>query len=94
MKRTLIIDDNVSEGKFPNAIIISRKDAFKIINLKDGEEIELSGKYTTKAKLDGNKYIFSGLTFEYIEIEKEKADAIINKFYYIGQKLAPDKPKK
>jgi len=94
MKNTLIIDDNATQEKFPNAIIISKSDAFAIYSLKEGEEITLTSKYTKTAKLIDNKYIFSGLGFDNIPLSKEAVDNIINKSYYIGQKLKADKPKK
>jgi len=94
MKNTLIIDDNATQENFPNAIIITKRDAFNIYNLKEGDEIKLTSKYTKKAKLIDNTYIFSGINFEKATLSKEAVDNIINKFYYIGQKLKADKPKK
>jgi len=94
MKNTLIIDDNVTQESFPNAIIINKEDAFNIYNLKEGDEIKLTSKYTKKAKFINNTYIFSGIDFDNASLPKESVDNIINKFYYIGQKLKADKSKK
>ncbi|UOD34074.1 hypothetical protein DSN97_07870 [Deferribacteraceae bacterium V6Fe1] len=94
MKNTLIIDDNATQEKFPNAIIISKTDAFIIYGLKEGEKVTLTNKYTKAVKLIDNNYIFSGIGFDNISLPKEAVDNIINKSYYIGQKLRADKPKK
>lgn len=94
MKTTLIIDEKATQEDFPNAIIITKMDAFNIYNLKDGEEIQLTGNYTAKARLLGDNYIFSGKDFENASLSKEAVHNIINKFYYIGQKLKPGNPKK
>lgn len=89
MKTTLIIDEKVTEDKFPHAIIITRKDAYNVIALEEGQECELESRFYSKVKLENDNYLFTHKNGDIYPLPKDAVDLIVNKYYYIGQKLFP-----
>jgi hypothetical protein len=87
MKTTLIIDEKITEDKFPHAIIITKKDAYNVISLDEGQECELESRFYSKAKLENDNYLFYHKSDDVYSLPKDAVDLIVNKYYYLGQKL-------
>lgn len=87
MKTELLIGEGIDPENYPDAVIVTPEDAYKIYDMKEGTKIFLSGNFTKGAELKDTGYLFYLYDESVTRFDENFVRLTINKFYYVGQKV-------
>lgn len=87
MKTQLIVSDDTNQENYPDAVIITTYDAYKIYDMKPGDKADLTGSFTKRAELLKDGYHFYHHENTQTILDENLVKLTINKFYYVGQKI-------
>jgi len=91
-KDTVIISNEANDRDYPEAIILTEKDALDLYNAKDGDKIECSSPNVDYVVVGDDYVEFNGADYGAVKFDKQFVKLVINKSYYVGQKLKSNKP--
>jgi len=92
MKNTIIISDEADEKGYPDAIILCENDALNLYSAKNGEQVVCKSPNVNYAKVEDDFFEFFGDDYGSVRFDKRFVKLVINKSYYVGQKLKANKP--
>jgi len=92
MKNTIIISDEADEKGYPDAIILCENDALNLYSAKSGEQVVCKSPNVDYVKVEDDFFEFFGEDYGSIRFDRRFVKLVINKSYYVGQKLKANKP--
>lgn len=92
MKNTIIISDEAEEKDYPDAIILYESDALDLYSAENGVQLGCKSPNVDYVKVEEDFFEFFGEDYGSIRFDKRFVKLVINKSYYVGQKLKANKP--
>jgi|GEM_PF-1168465 hypothetical protein len=91
-KDKVIISSDAEDRDYPEAVILTEKDALELYNAKTGEKVECSSPNVDYVVVGDGFFEFHGQDYGTIKFDKQFVKLVIDKSYYVGQKLKSNKP--